>query len=80
MSLQIMNFPKPQPWQDWLTQWWNILLGKPCTSEDSDWLLGPISETTEIGYSLIHQIAQRENLSIDETSSRMWAYGKFRAF
>ncbi len=63
-----MNLPKAQPLQGWFTQLWNILLGQKCSPEDIKWLIGPISETTEIGPALIQQIAQRENLSIDEES------------
>jgi hypothetical protein len=75
-----MNLPSPQPLQDWLTQLWNIQLGRKCTPEDETWLISPISETTEIGSNLITQIATRENLQIDETSVQVGLVNSFEKF
>ena len=75
-----MNLPKPQPLQDWLSQAWNILFGRKIGPTDNLWLLGPISETTEIGEALIRQIAKRENLSIDDTSRQCGLVHSFNSF
>ena len=47
-----MALPKPQAPQDYLTQLWNIALGRRVDEGDA-WLLGPIGEVVECGVPLL---------------------------
>lgn len=53
--------------QDWLTQQWVILLGQSIDRDKDEWLLGPFGNTNGIGIKFIHELAQREELVIDNS-------------
>ena len=55
-----------QNFQDWITQQWVILFGKKIDPEEYEWLLGPFGKTKGIGLKFIEQLAQKEQLLIDE--------------
>ncbi|MDF4202550.1 hypothetical protein PXD56_06280 [Maribacter sp. SA7] len=55
-----------QNFQDWITQQWVILLGKKIRPADYQWLLGPFGKTNGIGLKFIQQLAENENLTIDD--------------
>lgn len=52
-----MNLPKPQNPLDWLTQLWNILLGRKIDSELDSWLLGPIGKAGEFQEDFVRRLA-----------------------
>lgn len=54
-----------QNFQDWITQQWVILFGKKIRPADYQWLLGPFGKTKGIGIKFIEQLAEIENLKID---------------
>lgn len=62
-----MAWPHPQPWQDWLTQAWNIACGRRLTEADA-WLQGPGGEIGVSGEALIERLAVREGLSVDRAN------------
>lgn len=54
-----------QSFQDWITQQWVILFGKKINKLEFKWLLGPFGELNGIGTKFIKQLAEKENLAID---------------
>ncbi|MCG8734709.1 hypothetical protein [Tenacibaculum finnmarkense] len=59
--------PLKQNFQDWITQQWVILFGKKIIRNKSKWLLGPFGKTNGIGLQFIEQLAENEQLTIDES-------------
>lgn len=57
---------KKQKLQDWITQQWVILFGRRIDKKESEWLLGPCGNTKGIGLKFINQLAEKEQLIIDE--------------
>ena len=57
-----------QKFQDWFTQQWVILWGRKINSSEFKWLIGPFGELNGIGEAFIHQLAEKENLSIRRNS------------
>jgi len=55
-----------QNFQDWITQQWVILFGKKINPKENEWLLGPFGKTNGIGSKFIAQLAENEQLQIDE--------------
>lgn len=61
-----MNLAYPlQKIQDWVTQQWVILSGRKINTTDYSWLIGPFGELNGIGETFMHQLAEKENLSIN---------------
>ncbi|MCJ8331080.1 MAG: hypothetical protein HRT89_09265 [Lentisphaeria bacterium] len=60
-----MAFPKSQNPLDWLTQLWNIILGRRVNVDDDNWLLGPIGDIGGIADKFIARVAEEENLTIE---------------
>ncbi|MEP2279514.1 hypothetical protein [Maribacter sp.] len=58
--------PVKQNLQDWITQQWVILFGKKINRREHQWLLGPFGKTNGIGVKFIQQLAENENLNIDD--------------
>lgn len=56
---------KKQSFQDWITQQWVILFGQKIDKLEHKWLLGPFGELNGIGVKFIKQLANKENLVID---------------
>jgi hypothetical protein len=54
-----------QSFQDWITQQWVILFGQKIDKLEHKWLLGPFGELNGIGVKFIKQLADKENLAID---------------
>lgn len=57
-------FPHTQPVADWLTQYWNILLGRRVCATRDGWLLGPFGRPGGVGEAIIQQVAESEGLSV----------------
>ncbi|HJR99368.1 MAG TPA: hypothetical protein VJ780_00420 [Flavobacterium sp.] len=58
-----------QKFQDWFTQQWVILTGNMFNPSEYLWLIGPFGELNGIGETFIHQLAEKENLTIIRNSS-----------
>ncbi|MCG2419226.1 hypothetical protein K8089_09345 [Aequorivita sp. F47161] len=56
-----------QNFQDWITQQWVILFGKRINRDQHEWLIGPFGKTNGIGKKFIKQLAETENLVIDDS-------------
>lgn len=56
---------KKQRFQDWTTQQWVILFGQKIDKSEQKWLLGPFGELNGIGLKFIKQLADKEDLAID---------------
>lgn len=56
---------RKQSFQDWITQQWVIYFGKKIDTTNEKWLLGPFGELNGIGIKFIKQLADKENLTID---------------
>lgn len=63
-----MALPKGQNPFDWLTQLWNIALGKRVELEKDQWLLGPIGDIGGIADKFVDRIAQEEHLNVKRNS------------
>lgn len=57
-----------QKFQDWFTQQWIILSGRKINPSEYVWLVGPFGEINGIGEIFIHQLAEKENLTIKRNS------------
>lgn len=67
-----MIFPKSnQKAQDWLTQQWNILLGKKIQPNDLHWLISPFGKTNIIADDFITELAEKEGLIIDKKNENV---------
>ncbi|MCS4224564.1 hypothetical protein [Sphingobacterium sp. BIGb0165] len=53
-----------QKFQDWFTQQWVIIWGRKISPSECLWLMGPFGELNGIGEAFIHQLAERENLTV----------------
>lgn len=58
-----------QKFQDWFTQQWVILWGRKFNPSEYLWLIGPFGELNGIGEKFIHQLAEKENLTILRNSN-----------
>lgn len=54
--------------QDWITQVWVKTTGRTFNPENHAWLIGPIGNTDIIKDRFIHQLAEKENLEIQQDS------------
>ena len=61
---RLKMFPQRQNLFDWITQCWNIALGKRVAREGDAWLLGPIGAVNEGVSQFIQRIADQEGLAI----------------
>ena len=59
---------RKQKFQDWFTQQWVILWGRKIDPSEYQWLMGPFGELNGIGETFIHQLAEKENLSINRNN------------
>lgn len=60
-----MNFPDTmQNFQDWFTQQWVIICGKKINPFENSLLMGSFGEVNGIGEKFIHQLAEKEDLTI----------------
>ncbi|MDC6363649.1 MULTISPECIES: hypothetical protein [Flavobacteriaceae] len=57
---------KKQTFQDRITQQWVILFGHRIDRVNYQWLLGPFGRTNGIGLKFIKQLAEKENLVVDD--------------
>lgn len=60
-----MAFPTKQDPRDWITQYWNILLGKKVDARKDAWLMGPIGAIGEDADRFIERIAEERGLRIE---------------
>lgn len=58
-----------QKFQDWVTQQWVILFGTKINANDYKWLLGPFGKINGIGLKFIEQLAENEQLIIDDAQA-----------
>lgn len=58
-----------QKFQDWFTQQWVIFSGKKINPFENTWLLGSFGEVNGIGEKFIHQLAEKESLTIIRNSN-----------
>tara|TARA_B100000378_G_scaffold39049_1_gene29275 strand:+ start:2216 stop:3091 length:876 start_codon:yes stop_codon:yes gene_type:complete len=66
----LINIALPtQKLQDWLTQQWVILKGKPVDIATENWLLAPFGNLGVIGENFIEQLAENENLKVQRKTS-----------
>jgi hypothetical protein len=59
-----MALPESQNVLDWVTQLWNIALGRKVDADEDHWLLGPIGDIGGIADKFIARVAEEENLTI----------------
>jgi len=52
--------------QDWITQLWVKATGRRFNPENDEWLIGPIGDTDIIKDKFVYEIAQKENLEIQQ--------------
>ena len=52
--------------QDWITQIWVKLKGRKFNPDEDTWLIGPIGDTDIIKDKFIYDLAQKENLQIQQ--------------
>ncbi|MCC5848250.1 MAG: hypothetical protein JJU29_09160 [Verrucomicrobia bacterium] len=64
-----MALPSRQHPLDWLTQYWNIALGKKVETVRDDWLVGPIGEKDENASRFLDRLAKTRDLRIDHDLS-----------
>lgn len=57
-------FPKSQNPLDWITQLWNITLGKKVSPDEDAWLLGPIGAVNESASQFVQRIAAQDGLTV----------------
>ena len=58
-----------QKFQDWFTQQWVIICGRKINPSENTWLFGTFGEVSGIGEKFIHQLAQKEDLTIIRKSN-----------
>ena len=61
-----MAFPTWQNPLDWITQCWNIALGKKVNTQEDGWLVGPIGAIAETAEHFIERISSENNLRIQK--------------
>ena len=59
-----MALPKAQKVQDWLTQFWNIQMGRKVDMQSDQWLLGPIGDVGGIADKFVERLSRVENLTL----------------
>lgn len=57
-----------QKFQDWFTQQWVIFCGRKINPFEYSWLIGSFGEVNGIGEKFIHQLAEKEDLTIIRNS------------
>lgn len=57
-----------QKFQDWFTQQWVIICGRKINPSENLWLMGSFGEVNGIGEQFIHQLAEKEDLTIIRNS------------
>jgi len=60
-----MAFPTRQDPRDWITQYWNIILGRKVDAKEDAWLVGPIGSIKEDAGGFIERIAGERGLRIE---------------
>lgn len=58
-----------QKFQDWFTQQWVIICGRKINPSENPWLFGTFGEVSGIGEKFIHQLAEKEDLTIIRKSN-----------
>ncbi|MCC2589635.1 hypothetical protein [Chryseobacterium sp. MFBS3-17] len=58
-----------QKFQDWFTQQWVIICGRKINPSENTWLFGTFGEVNGIGEKFIHQLAEKEDLTIIRKSN-----------
>jgi len=58
-----------QKFQDWFTQQWVIICGRKINPSENTWLFGTFGEISGIGEKFIHQLAEKEDLTIIRKSN-----------
>lgn len=58
-----------QKFQDWFTQQWVIVCGRKINPSENTWLFGTFGEVSGIGEKFIHQLAEKEDLTIIRKSN-----------
>lgn len=58
-----------QKFQDWFTQQWVIICGRKINPPENRWLFGAFGEVSGIGEKFIHQLAEKEDLTIIRNSN-----------
>ncbi len=58
-----------QKFQDWFTQQWVIICGRKINPSENTWLFGTFGEVSGNGEKLIHQLAEKEDLTIIRKSN-----------
>lgn len=58
-----------QKFQDWFTQQWVIICGRKINPSENTWLFGTFGEVSGIGEKFIHQLAEKEDLTIIRKSN-----------
>lgn len=58
-----------QKFQDWFTQQWVIICGRKINPSENKWLFGTFGEVNGIGEKFIHQLAEKEDLTIIRKSN-----------
>lgn len=58
-----------QKFQDWFTQQWVIICGRKINPSENTWLFGTCGEVNGIGEKFIHQLAEKEDLTIIRKSN-----------
>lgn len=56
--------------QDWLTQQWVIICGRKIDPKEFSWLIGPFGGVNVIGEDFIHELAEKENLTIERETKK----------
>ena len=75
-----MAFPRLQAPQDWLSQCWNITVGRRIKSGNDDWLLGPTGNIGGIADHFIAGLAQSEGLTIHRNEKNAGLMDSFESF
>ena len=58
-----------QKFQDWFTQQWVIICGRKINPSENTWLFGTFGEVSGNGEKFIHQLAEKEDLTIIRKSN-----------
>lgn len=72
-----MAFPKRQNTLDWLTQFWNICLGRKSDAVQDEWLVDPIGRPSESPEEFIKRLASENQLTVRRNtpdSGLLWRF------
>jgi len=69
-----------QKFQDWFTQQWVIFWGKKIEPKDVPWLMGPFGNLNGIGENFIHELAEKEKLTIQRDTKHQGLIKSMDAF